>query len=339
MAPELLKTVASPSPHSFWSSADLVLYLLRFMSLIQVLDFGHIDAACGHLAKRYLKGRITRYTFPFFTKRISSHASDHTHLMLKRLFHVLEDTGSWIVGSVALAAASVLSDMPHPDNLNIITLQGELKVWLQFLVVECGFFVRGRYWSTGPYATAGRLAFAFKHPLISGSVSVTTAAGSHLGSLFLAAPNTDQLIAISAYQLITPLLHNTSEHRHIVGWRKSSHARLGIQLPAGYDRISPAHPTATTLDLTTETWTRPCGLTCPGVWRRARGLKGWARVGWGGMDGLDWNEDAALVAIGESRLVFRFGVVCLNPTCPNTIIRKTPVFLPATLSDNSAVAN
>jgi hypothetical protein len=73
---------------------------------------------------------------------------------------------SWIVGSVALAVASVLSNPECPTNMNIITHRHEFGTWLQFFIRESGFNAFSATWSTGVYATTGRRVLWLRHPLI-----------------------------------------------------------------------------------------------------------------------------------------------------------------------------
>ncbi|KAJ6456524.1 hypothetical protein C8R45DRAFT_943712 [Mycena sanguinolenta] len=169
------------SPHAFWVTTDIVLYMLRFLNLIEIMQLAHIDKSCAAYIKTYLKGWICRYISPFFTK---------------------------VSLSVALAAASVLSDAPQPTNLNVITVFQQLGDWRRFLM----------RWSSGPYASAGGWATVFKHKAITNYyVTITTSRLPTLGPLFFSSPNTDQMVAISAYELITPVLKNVPEQQHLRG--------------------------------------------------------------------------------------------------------------------------
>ncbi|KAJ7910218.1 hypothetical protein B0H13DRAFT_2329494 [Mycena leptocephala] len=302
---------SKPGPaHPFWTTSDVVGHMLTFFSLVQLVKFSHISRACQQHATTLIKGRITRYTNPFFTYTIARPPplSLENSTLFTRFFQVLESTRSWIVGSVPLAAASVLSDPPCPDNLNIITSCSEVGNWLDFLVHESGFSTHDRYWSTGPYATSGHLGY---------KVTITATPAAHFGPLFFSAPNTDQLIAIAAYELITPVLLNVSEQQHLKAWRPTIHRHFILpNLPANpLYRTQPRFQGVTTLDDSTAAWTRPCGMSCPGVWRKARGLKGIAHIKWGGLDDLGDFTDPALVDLGRSRFTFRFGIMCDNPRC------------------------
>ncbi|KAJ7671031.1 hypothetical protein B0H17DRAFT_1141671 [Mycena rosella] len=282
----------------FWRTNDVLLYTLRFLSLIQLLKFATVDHKAELFTKLYLKGRITRYTSPFFP--ITRVERDGTNLTLTRFFHVLETTRSWIVGSVSLAAVSVLSDVAQPDNLNIITMHSSLSEWMCFLIRECGFVVARDAVPSGAYELASRRFITFKHSEKRGlRLTVTTAYGRDLGELFFVAPNTDQRIAIAAYQIITPYLQAVSDQEHVAGLRPRCAVYPGTptMIPGSSYRSFSPFPGATTLVMDTAAFGRPCGATCTGRWRFARGLKAIARIKWGGIDGLDEYLDEMLAAI------------------------------------------
>ncbi|KAJ6489225.1 hypothetical protein C8R47DRAFT_1071589 [Mycena vitilis] len=207
--------------HAFWDTGDVVLYMLRFFGLAHILLFSHIDGRCRAYATMYIKGRVLRYISPFFTRSHYNGPAVHMRsLNLDRFLAVLEETKSWIVGSVPLAVASTLSDVPVPSNLNIITYGLRYPVWRDFFVFQARFRVLNRYWSTGPYAASGRQVVVFAHPqILNFTISITTSNVSNLGALFFASPNTDQLVAISSHALMTPVLANVSRQQHIKGWR------------------------------------------------------------------------------------------------------------------------
>ncbi|KAJ7651591.1 hypothetical protein DFH06DRAFT_1331545 [Mycena polygramma] len=310
-------------PHPFWHINDLVLYLLTYLNLVQLVKFSHINRRCRDYAERYLRGRITRYTSPFFTKNRPLLDGDiRRPLVFERFFLTLEVTRSWVVGSVASAAASLLYNGPCPKNLNIITY-AHLGTWLSFFRNEAGFEVFRGHASNGAYARTGRIVVYLRHKEIENYyVSITTSRHPNLGALFFASPNTNQWIAIGASQLITPVLENVSEQRHLKGWRPWLHLNTDIDAP-------PIHYTycagglayfekGITLDLTTADWGVPCGRSCPGVWRAARGLGGIARVRWGGINSDLHDVDPVLEELGRSRLRFRLGTSCKNQFCRNS---------------------
>jgi hypothetical protein len=164
------------------------------------------------------------------------------------------------------------------------------------------------------------ITFPFIDNLQGYKVSITAALLSNIGALFFAAPNTDQLIAISAYHLITPVLVNVSEQQHLIGWRPADHrhSMLDDEPPNALYRDQPRFKGATTLDGTMAGWRRPCGGSCPSIWRAAEGLRGFAQIKWGGLDDLGDSTDPTLDVIGHSRLTFRFGTECNNVLCSNS---------------------
>ncbi|KAJ7098749.1 hypothetical protein B0H15DRAFT_945259 [Mycena belliarum] len=301
---------------TFWTCPDLVFQMLRFMSFVDLVKYSELNRTAQRLFKIYIHGRIARYTSPFFT------AGAVRNGRIVRLFQVLEQTSSWVVGSVPLAVVSVLSDVPQPGNLNIITLEKHAYRWLRFFIEECGFGLDADVWASGAYAAAGFRYITFVHPSKRGQqVTVTTSEDTHLGSLFFAAPNTDQQIAIAAHQIISPYPTTVSDQAHLAGLRPAEiqHPALPKIVHSTY-RETARFPGATTLSRSTVDLGRPCGKLCPGVWRSARGLKGVGRVMWGGADGMDWDIDLMLVKVGHSRLKFRLGVKCENPLCKTSVV-------------------
>ncbi|KAJ7494789.1 hypothetical protein B0H11DRAFT_1910734 [Mycena galericulata] len=302
---------------AFWNLDDIVLYTLRFLGLIHLLKFAHINRRTASLAKNSLRRRVIRYTSPFFrTPRPTLVARSDTDL--RRFFQTLETTNSWIVGSVPLAAACLLSDVGPPNNLNVITKSTRLSAWFTFLVHETGFRVISHGPASGAYQRAGHIFVRFVHDNIPGmSVSVTTTRCAHLGFLFFASPNTDQHIAIAAYELITPFLGAVSLQEHVQGFWRHERRHHSIAPPARdetYHKIS-RFPDAVRLHVSTDKWTHPCGNICPGLQRSAAGLHGFAHIKWGGMDDLDDYTDPALEEIGCSEMQFRTGTRCQNTNC------------------------
>ncbi|KAJ7623956.1 hypothetical protein DFH06DRAFT_1340282 [Mycena polygramma] len=339
----------SSTPPAFCEPANQLLVPILFGAFVEL---SHVNKQCQTYAKSYLRGRVARYTSPFFTTTIAPMPLVNTESprMFKLFFEVMLRTKSWIVGSVALAVASVLSDPSCPLNLNIITSRTRLKDWLYFLR-KSGFIVYSMSWSSGAYADAGRVRVTMCHPLIQAScarlhpdptlmqltvqpynVYITTAASEDLGALFFAGHNTDQWVAIGAHEIITPVLENVSEQRHLQGWRPAS---LGLSLLTPQSirptyREEPTFPGATTLDPTTEHWGRPCGLSCPSLRRTVKGLPGFAHIKWGGMDGKDEATDLALRIIGETERVYRTGSVCINARC-----RRSPCYEASLVDEES----
>lgn len=148
-------------------------------------------------------------------------------------------------------------------------------------------------------------------------ITITTTLRRTLGPLFFASPNTDQQIGIAAYEVITPFLRAVAVQEHLKGFRSYGRRLRALPLPpaSGLNRMASRFPGAVIVHDSTSLWTLPCGNICPGAWRRARGLEGFAHIKWGGMDGLDDYTDPALEEIGQSRLLFRSGTRCANPYC------------------------
>ncbi|KAK7008331.1 hypothetical protein R3P38DRAFT_2791896 [Favolaschia claudopus] len=120
-------------------------------------------------------------------------------------------------------------------------------------------------------------------------VTITFSLRRNLGPLFFASPNTDQMIAIGASEIITPVLKNVSEQRHIQGWRKRMDALCFDPLLGQAVR---------------DVLSRPVG--------------GFAHIKWGGMGNVGQDIDPSLSLMGKSSLLFRFGARCRNPNCSNS---------------------
>ncbi|KAJ7100067.1 hypothetical protein B0H15DRAFT_796765 [Mycena belliarum] len=134
-----------------------------FLALLDLIEFGVVDQKSYLYRKTYLKGRVTRYTAPFFARIDRSPPTLHDW-SLRGFFHALEETQSWIVGSIALAVASVLSDPEGPDNLNIITVHHHRRQWFRYLVDTRGFTIARDSACTGAYENAGRRYYTLVHP-------------------------------------------------------------------------------------------------------------------------------------------------------------------------------
>ncbi|KAJ7250520.1 hypothetical protein B0H12DRAFT_1234399 [Mycena haematopus] len=304
---------------AFWTTRDVVLYMLRFLNLLDLVHFSHLNQNTKGYVKGYIKGRVTRYTCAFFPPDVQPRAANN-YSIVHRFFLALHVMRSWIVGSVALATASTLSDPPCPSNMNIIVTSRQQTMLVKFFEKEAGFILIGAEWSSGAYTNAGRVVW-MKHPSVKGKhISITSAGCATLGPVFFMSPNTDQMIAIASHEVITPVLHNVAEQRHLIGWRPTSRSHPAVHLPEPDRtyRLVPPFPDMTTLDDSTAGWGKPCGYSCPAIWRAAKGLKGFAHIKWGGMDGRDEDTDSALTDIGHTRLTFTLGGRCLNPLCPNS---------------------
>ncbi|KAJ7079400.1 hypothetical protein B0H15DRAFT_954036 [Mycena belliarum] len=267
------------------------------------------------MGKDILKGRVTRYSIPFFDR--GPHLRYDTQDDLDRFFSTLRTTRSWIVGSVALSVVSVLSEPPARSNLNVLSPYGQLHEWQDFLVGMCGFVVVSEAKCAGAYLNEGGKFITFQHEdRKSLRVTITTSARPQILQLFFAAPNTVQQVAIGSHHIVMPYPTMTSNQEGVCGWRPmdGAHPAVVVEGHDSYQTASPL-PGAVVLHASTANWTRACGEACPAVERSARGLKGIGSCNWGGMDGVDAHRDANLLSLGRSRLYFRTGAFCLNEHC------------------------
>ncbi|KAJ7238793.1 hypothetical protein B0H12DRAFT_1075219 [Mycena haematopus] len=162
--------------------------------------------------------------------------------------------------------------------MNIIVTSRQQTMLVKFFEKEAGFILIGAEWSSGAYTNAGRVVW-MKHPSVKGKHISITSAG----------PNDCNCV----HEVITPVLHNVAEQRHLIGWRPTSRSHPAVHLPEPDRtyRLVPPFPDMTTLDDSTAGWGKPCGYSCPAIWRAAKGLKGFAHIKWGGMDGRDEDTD------------------------------------------------
>ncbi|KAJ7081411.1 hypothetical protein B0H15DRAFT_953122 [Mycena belliarum] len=262
-----------PKPHQYWAVNDVVLYMFKFLALVDLLPLTHLNHHLRARTMSYLRGRVTRYTAPFFLQPTDLLHTPTQNTQLTNFFDVLDDTASWIVGSVALAVASTLSDPPRPDNLNIIALQRRAGCWYSFMIDCAGFVPVYSGQASGAYARTGSIFSTFQHPLVPAmSVTITFTPRRHLGFLFFASPNTDQLVAISASEIITPYLDAVSAQAHILGWRPTMRVvtQYPITLHPTY-RVTTAFPGAIDLHNSTKEWTR---RGSPGCTHRSESMEG-----------------------------------------------------------------
>ncbi|KAJ7098812.1 hypothetical protein B0H15DRAFT_945321 [Mycena belliarum] len=290
---------------------DLLLACLRYLNFVDLMAFSYTSSEFASVVKRMLKGRVRRYTLPFFGSLDS----------LRLFFSVLEGTCSWVVGSTALAVVSVRSDVPGPNNLNIITSARQVPEWVKFLVDVCHFDEGQRIMCRGAYAHVGAMYLVFVHrDREARTVTITTSASSSLSLLFLAAPNTNQQIAVSASHIITPYVELMAEQKALKGWRPSNYAAVYVHHLPGhgtYHDTTP-FPGAVTLLASAAHRRRPCGWACPAIHRNARGLVGIGHWKWGGMDGQVSDTDPVLLEMARSDVTFHLGRACSNDMCPNS---------------------
>ncbi|KAJ6495817.1 hypothetical protein C8R47DRAFT_1069653 [Mycena vitilis] len=224
---------SSRKPHTFWLTGDLVLYMMRFLSLITLIHWSHVDSRSLAFVKKYLKGRVLRYTTPFFTKIPRSLDPPTSNPILFRAsFQTLEVAKSWIVGSFALSR-------------NVGETAGDME----------DFLVRQR----GSASSVEGEATVLRYDGRTLSFGVSAPEHGDCAVLYLGSP----VFSARARNCSWPSTLRT----HHTGCMNEKHA-LGRQLtgrPAdtGGERPAPfaAFNGVTTVDASTAAWTRPCGLS------------------------------------------------------------------------------
>ncbi|KAJ7141431.1 hypothetical protein C8R44DRAFT_867053 [Mycena epipterygia] len=300
---------------SFWLNNDVVLYMVQYLCLLDLIQFSQTSRFAQMIRKTYLRGRVMRFTSPFFARPGVASADK---VQLAMFFDILESTSSWIVGSVALAVSSVLSDPDLRTNLNIITSYIHREDWIQFMVLDCGFDVVADSRCRGAYANFGARMLKFTHPDRPGIyITVTSSISQDIFQLFFSAPVTHQQIAVGSHYIITPQPYMTSNQESLRGWRPDigNHPDIYAHVDAAtYPNISP-FPGCVTLHESSAGLGRACAEACPAIVRSAHGLKHIGHWTWGGIDGADRHQDRNVVELGRSRIRFRLGLVCGNPLC------------------------
>ncbi|KAJ6604141.1 hypothetical protein DFH09DRAFT_1067899 [Mycena vulgaris] len=292
-----LRNTRAAAEHRFWATEDVVLYTLRYLALLDLMRFCQTTESLTSIGKTLLKGRITRFTSPFFDA--SAHSQE-----LDQFFGALQRSKSWIVGSVSLAVASVLSDPPLRDNLNIIAPYHYETEWIEFMVRVCGFVMVSKVNCHGAYANEGKSILRFEHAERSGlSVTVTTSVTRDVLNLFFSAPTTPQQVAIAAHHVITPYPDMTSRQEGLKGWKPNLTLApdIYVEIDETYKTQSP-FPASVVLHDSTEHWDRPCEEACPAIKRSMFGLNRFGTWSWGGIDGVDAHQDHNLRILGKSRV-------------------------------------
>ncbi|KAJ7099733.1 hypothetical protein C8R44DRAFT_947153 [Mycena epipterygia] len=337
---------ATPAEDAFWGNYDVVGNMIVYLTLIELVQFSQGIAKydqASHFThavrERYIKGRVSRYTSPFFT--CPATGSTLGPSQLTRFFHILRTTQSWIVGSVALAVSAVLGDPELRTNLNIITSYESRKDWIEFMVQDCDFAIMTDRRCSGAYGNAGARYLQFEHPDRPGLfVTVTTSVAAAIFELFFSAPATHQQVALGSHHLITPYPCLTSNQEGVNGYRPDMGNHPWVYTPIDPATYAPhiLFPHIVNIHTNTDDLGRPCGEVCPAITRTAYGLKNIAHWSWGGMDGEDHGEDPNITELRRSRIEFRTGVACGNHLCihsPAYIAPPTPVASPSSGSDFS----
>ncbi|KAJ7507784.1 hypothetical protein B0H11DRAFT_2218607 [Mycena galericulata] len=302
----------------FWNTDDIVMYTLRYLCLLDLVSLSQCNRRLHAIRKAMLRGRVSRYVTPFF-KPIEHHLPGIPQEVpeFHTFFNMLLWTRSWIVGSISLAVAIVLSDPVVPHNLNVITSHVYRQEWMDFFE-EHGFSVAFDRRARGAYAHEGGRVLRFDHPDRPKKViTLTTSTATHIFKLFLSAPITSQQVALGTHHLITPYPVTISNQEAVQGWCPSMGNHPGVYTFVDHRTYLEytAFPDAVTFHSSTESWTRPCGEVCAAVWRDTYRRKNIAQWSWGGVDGADQHTDLNYAGIGRAHLQFRLGVGCRNSKC------------------------
>ncbi|KAJ7300445.1 hypothetical protein DFH08DRAFT_973866 [Mycena albidolilacea] len=264
-------------------------------------NYRDIFFATADLRRRTLLGevmslaraRIEFYTTPFFP----------TSKLVTMFFHELEDRRAWIVGSVALAALSFSCDLVVPNNLNVITSALTEDAWITFFRDLLGYKLRSVPCGSF-YVKLARSRLIFTHDDIEHkTITITVSREVEIFELFLRARSTLMANAISAQELICTYVDLTSNLQGLSGYTPAFTRPLDVSFS---ERTSPFPHEIVLLD-STESLGRPCGLACPARTRISTDIAGIGHWAWGGVDNIEWEEDANLIAMNKSDITYKSG--------------------------------
>ncbi|KAF8147152.1 hypothetical protein K438DRAFT_1780240 [Mycena galopus ATCC 62051] len=225
---------------------------------------------------------------------------------------VMALASSRIVGSVALATLSFRQDFASPDNMNVITSPLTESIWIQFMCGTLGFYLQSDCPCDGFYSLTAKRFMTFAHPQLPNKIiTVTTSRSRDIFELFLGAQTTLMCNAVTAYELVSVYEDLTTRWEGVRGYQ----AQFANQR---HSEVSPASvfPSKISLHCNTRAFRRPCGSACPGIVRWTADLKGISHWKWGGVDGMEWDEDQDVKAMGRAHIRFRLGDICRNTHCP-----------------------
>ncbi|KAJ7086505.1 hypothetical protein C8R44DRAFT_893570 [Mycena epipterygia] len=314
---------------AFLSNDFLRRYTLTYLCLVDLMKYCHLSPRSRADVHSLLRGRILRYTRPFFVSDL-----DHTVF-----FNALEDRRAWVVGSVVLAILSLLSDPAVPDNLNVNTSGVTENCWVNTMVSVLKYDMVDYGCCKGNYLETGRTFMRFVHCKIPGrSITITTSRKLEIFDLFFRQPSTLMMNALSAQELVSIYVRMTSSQEGTFAWNEVPHRCIPIgpvvvpgtpRRPVRAAPVSP-FPDTVTLHPSTRLWPVACGTACPAIPRFARGLKGIGHWQWGGFDGLDWETDKNVQALSKADFKWRTGDRCMNGNCPRNSYASPITFLTLT---------
>ncbi|KAF8217215.1 hypothetical protein K438DRAFT_1748311 [Mycena galopus ATCC 62051] len=290
------------SKDRFFRTKDVHLHMIACLPLADLFDYGRVCVASRKDVMKLASSRVRRYTSPFFP----------VHRDLDTFFHHLEQRHSWIVSSVALATLSFGQDFDSPDNMNVVTSLLTESIWIQFMCGTLGFTLTSDMDCVGSYAYAGKRFMTFVHPGVSNKIiTVTSSRSREVFELFIGAQSTLRCNAITAFELVSVYPDLTTRSQGVVGyWSQFTRGSHPKPSPVS------AFPAQITLYDNTNDLHRPCGSACRGTVRWTNGLKGIGHWKWGGVDGMEWDEDQDVKTMGQADIRFRLGDLCRDVHCP-----------------------
>lgn len=137
----------------FLSNWDVLHATMDLLPLVALMKFGQIARWARTEVVYMIRKRIMRYTLPFFVGVDEYHS----------FFQNLEESRSWIVGSVALATLSFSCDPVEPHLMTVLSPSFACSTWRDFMVTEMGFTIQRVHIPTGYYSGLARCIMDFSH--------------------------------------------------------------------------------------------------------------------------------------------------------------------------------
>ncbi|KAK7027684.1 hypothetical protein R3P38DRAFT_3190747 [Favolaschia claudopus] len=296
----LAKPLPPSAANTVFQTDDVYQLILGLLNIRQLAQLRRASRLANRDVHQFLRSRVHKYTLPFFS---SAELRD-------KFFHYLDIWKSLVVGSVPLAALSMPSNPPVPDNMNVIATFDKYFRWMHAMQYVLDFTVVYEGECGEEYARVGFRYVTFRNNTsLDKLVTITFSNRPHLWELWFSAPHPYQWNAISGRSLICPNVVATSRQVSIVGWPNRSHNMYkNIWCPSPFPGIVKVYAD-------TSNWPGACGWLCPGLIRAAQGLEGVGHWGWGGVDGDFEQEDRLLTAFGRSQFTWKIATVCINPAC------------------------
>ncbi|KAJ7031318.1 hypothetical protein C8F04DRAFT_1185958 [Mycena alexandri] len=227
-----------------------------------------------------------------------------SNAVIAMFYWILEVSGSGMAGAFASSLLTPPYNIELTLNLNLFVPRGNVFLWRDFLgslklpLANDQPGVDRRYHHT-----------TFSHVVFLGKSKGTTISISESRDNSVLTPligatttlNTTICTAAKFYSLYADLLR---QRRAIEGWFPTPVRKAVAIGKRGY-RSS----------FSTTSWDRPCGLSCPVLWRHVRGLTGVGVFTWGGDRNQHDDFSEVGIPVTDNDFKWRLGDTCTNRHC------------------------